>query len=138
MSERGVFAVSRGVFDHPLFASRTPYSKLEAWIWLVSEAGWKPRKVLICGRITTLERGQLTHSIRFLAKKWGWAKSTVNRFLEQLKTETMIGTTSGTGQIVITICNYDEYQKVALPKRDTIQDAKRDSSGTAAGQRRKH
>lgn len=118
MSERGVFAVSRGVFDHPLFASRKPFTRLEAWIWLISEANWKPRPVLICGKITTLQRGQLSHSLRFLAKKWMWEKDAVARFLTCLKTETMIETQTATGQIVLTICNYNEYQKVSLPKRD--------------------
>ncbi|MBX2989478.1 MAG: hypothetical protein KF802_16435 [Bdellovibrionaceae bacterium] len=69
--------------------------------------------------MATLERGQLTHSLRFLAEKWGWEKDAVARFLRQLKTETMIETQTATGQSVITICNYNQYQKVSLPKRDS-------------------
>lgn len=118
MSERGVFAVDRGVFDHPMFDEKAPFSRREAWLWLLSEAAWKPTQRSISGRVVTLSRGQIAHSIRFMAEAWGWDKAKVSRFLERLKTETMIETQTETGQTLITICKYDDYQKVALPKRD--------------------
>lgn len=133
MSERGVFAVDRGIWDHPMLNSREPFSRREAWLWILSEAGWKSRLVRVDGKRIELQRGQLAHSIRFLAEQWGWPKSNVSRFLEVLKSETMIGTESGTGITIITVCNYDEYQRVSLPDRDTEQDTKRDISGTPAG-----
>jgi len=136
MSERGVFAVDRGIWDHPVLNSKDPLSRREAWLWMLSEAAWKPRKVSIDGKTVTLERGQMAHSVRFMADKWGWSKSAVVRFLDRCKTETMIETQSGTGQNIITICNYDDYQKVALPNRDTNRDSDRDSSGTVAGHQR--
>lgn len=136
MSELGVFAVDRGVFDHPLLSTGEPYSRREAWLWLVSEAAWKPRKVGRAGAVIELERGQLAHSVRFMAGAWGWSKSSVDRFLTRLKTGTMIGTATGTGMIVITICNYDAYQRLGLPDRDSNRDDDRDTSGTAAGQTR--
>lgn len=136
MSELGVFAVDRGVFNHPLLSTGEPYSRREAWLWLLSEAAWKPRKVGRAGAVIELERGQLAHSIRFMADAWGWSKSSVERFLTRLKTETMIGTASGTGLLVITICNYDAYQRLGLPERDSNRDAERDRTGTGPGQTR--
>jgi hypothetical protein len=50
MSERGVFAVDRGVFDHPKFSDDKPLTKLEAWLWLLSVAAWKPISRHISGR----------------------------------------------------------------------------------------
>lgn len=136
MSELGVFAVDRGVFDHPLFATGEPFSRREAWLWLVAEAAWKPRQVNRNGVIIDLQRGQLAHSIRFMAEAWGWSKSAVDRFLARLKTGTMIGTEAGTGAIVITICKYDAYQRLGLPDRDSNRDGNRDTTGTGAGQTR--
>lgn len=136
MSERGVFAVDRGIWDHPMFRSTKPFSKREAWWWLISEARWKDGAVFIDGRRRPLKRGQVAHSIRFIADKWKWPKSNVSRFLDTLKSETMIDTEIGTGQTIITICNYDKFQRVSLPDRDTNQDANRDTNGTAAGQQR--
>jgi hypothetical protein len=44
-------------------------SRVRSWLWLVAEAAWKPR-VRFIGRL--LERGQLAHSTRFMAKAWCW------------------------------------------------------------------
>lgn len=129
---RDGFMIARSVFDHELFRQKREFSRLEAWVWLIKEAAWKPRKVDVGGRSIQLDRGQLYHSVRFMAEAWGWSKSAVDRYLTRLKTETMIETAAGTGQLVITICNYNEYQ--------LTPDGQRDSSGTppgtAAGQQR--
>ena len=129
MSE-GWVKLHREITDHPLFVGRM--DRLGAFVWLIKEAAFKPRRVDINGRIVTLERGQLSHSIAFIAKAWGWSKSTTERFLTRLKTETMIGTASGTGRTVITICNYDKYQG---DDRYTGT-ASGTASGTAAGRQR--
>lgn len=132
MSERGVFAVDRGIWDHPMFESREPFSRREAWLWLVSSAVWKGKTIFVDRKRVTLGRGQLAFSVRFMADQWGWSKSSVARFLDVLKTETMIETQAGQSITIITICKYDEYQRVSLPDRDT----KRDNDGTQAGQSR--
>jgi hypothetical protein len=119
-----------------MFQSREPLSRREAWIWLISAAVWKARAVFVDGKRVELGRGQLAHSVRFLADQWHWPKSNVSRFLEALKTETMIETQSGTGITIITVCKYDEYQRVSLPDRDSNQDASRDINGTRAGHER--
>lgn len=131
MSERGVFAVDRGIWDHPAFADE-PLTEREAWQWLIGEASFKARSRNIAGRVVELKRGQLAASVRFMADRWKWGKSSVGRFLAKLKTETMIGTDIGTGILVISICNYDKYQRVSLPtgtQEGTL-------FGTGAGQRR--
>jgi hypothetical protein len=130
MSPRGVFAVDRGVWDHPLFASRVPLSRREAWLWLISEASWKSRVKRVGPASIELMRGELAHSIRFIAEAWGWPKSNVARFLRLLKSETMINTETVHGVSVVTICKYDEYQRVSLPDWDSCGT----TAGTAVGQ----
>lgn len=132
MSERGVFAVDRGIWDHPILQSKEPFSRREAWLWLLSEATWKERSVYHDGRRFPIKRGQLAHSIRFMAEAWGWPKSNVSRFLAALKSDAMIGTDGGTGLTIITVCNYDSYQKVSLPNRDSDGT----DTGTQTGQDR--
>jgi len=121
MSERGVFAVDRGIFDHPLFEDKAPLSKREAWLWLLAEAEWRPRQRGRAGSTILLARGQLAHSIRFMAEAWGWHRARVERFLERLKSETMIETEAETGQTVITICKYNDYQRVSLPNKPVAE-----------------
>ncbi len=105
----GWYRMHRGWQDNPLFA-RDEFSKRDAWVWMIERAAWKETRAKAGGSIVTLERGQFTASIRFMAEAWGWHRAKVERFLGALKTETMIETRSETGQIVISICNYEEYQ----------------------------
>lgn len=134
MSERGVFAVDRGIWEHDLLADSEPFSRREAWLWLLSEAAWKPHRRRIIGRSFDLQRGQLVASCRFIASKWRWSEARVRRFLAALVTENMIDATSDAGVNVITICKYDEYQRVSLP---TDAMCKIDNDAGATQERRK-
>jgi hypothetical protein len=135
----GRYWMARGWMDHPVFRGER-YTRAQAWLWLIENATWKPHKVLVDGKIITLKRGQLSFSIRYLATAWDWRKSRVDRFLKNLVAETMVdtrcsktGTASGTAQNVITICNYDKYQRRSSTSGTgigTMLGQQRDSSGT--------
>jgi hypothetical protein len=109
MGDPGVFAVHRGIFDHPMFAPE-PYTEREAWLWMLSAAAWRPTRARVGKAIIDVARGQLAFATRFLATKWKWAHSRVVRFLKRLETDTMIRTLATRETTLITICNYDEYQ----------------------------
>jgi hypothetical protein len=133
MTEAGVFAVHRGIWGHPRF-KREPFTEREAFLWLISEAAYKPRRLRIGSTVVELERGQLAHSLRFMAAKWGWKETRVRRFLARLKTDASIDAATDAGQTVITICNYDSYQ-FATAGSDAPSDAADDARATQ--QRRK-
>lgn len=107
----GTFNVARSVWDHPAFRA-SEFSEREAFIWLISEAAWKPRRHRAGGHIVDLERGQLCHSVRFMAAAWKWTPARVFRFLSKMNEEGMIEkrNSSETAPTVITLCNYDKYQ----------------------------
>jgi len=115
MSERGVFAIDRGAWEHDFLADDQPFSRREAWFWLVSEAAWKPHRRRITGKVIELARGQYAGSFRFIASKWRWSEARVRRFVSGLISEGMVDAKSDAGVTVITICNYDKYQRVSLP-----------------------
>lgn len=96
-------------FKHPLFKSQK-FCRGYAWDWLVSHAVYKDHEIEVKGKIVTINRGQLSYSIRYMAEAWNWDKAAVSRLLTRFKTEAMIETSTETGQIIITICNYEEYQ----------------------------
>jgi hypothetical protein len=137
----GFYLMHRGWMDNDLFQNE-PYSERMAWCWLIENAAWKETKARVKGETVPLQRGQMCFAIRFLAEKWGWSKSRVDRFLRRLAAENMIsmcskiGTTAGqqTGQgsNIITLCNYSQYQD----KREGARDSSNDDSGTTAGQQR--
>lgn len=108
MSERGVFAVDRGIFEHPIFAPE-PFTEREAWLWMIGSAAWKETRTRVGHKVFKLERGQLVFSIRFMAEKWRWTPARVHRFVTRLKNDTMVITQTTRDATHITICNYDKY-----------------------------
>jgi hypothetical protein len=132
MSERGVFAVDRGVFEHPMFKGpEEEFTRLEAWLWLLAAAAWKDHTRWIAGRPLAVRRGQVVAATRTMAREWRWSEAKVRRFLDVLKTDAlgdaMIDANTDAGITVIkTIRKYDEYQRVSLP-RDAASDAETDA-----------
>lgn len=135
----GYIKLWRGWRDSPALDTA---EKRDAWVWLIENACWKPKCVKIKGSIVALQRGELSFSVRFLAESWGWSKSKVDRFMADLRAETMIETRSksgtsaghsaGQGQSIISICNYAKYQD----KQEGERDNDSTESGTSAGQQR--
>lgn len=107
---KGLIMIDRALLDHPRFKPKASYSKLEAWVWLIGEASWKKRQIEIVGRLVTLERGQLSASYRFMAEKFQWSVKAVRTFLNHLESDGSIVIETGTGQMVITVCNYEKHQ----------------------------
>jgi hypothetical protein len=138
VSERGVFAVDRGIFEHPKFRDdKHELSKLEAWLWLLSSAAWKPHVRRVSGKNFKLSRGQLVASTRYMAERWRWSESKVRRFLDALKTDgdsdAEIDAATDAGVTVITIRKYDKYQRVSLPSdadNDAVSGAQSDAAAT--------
>ncbi|MGJ5136851.1 hypothetical protein ACQR1V_02595 [Bradyrhizobium oligotrophicum] len=100
---------------------KRPLCPRAAWIWLRSEAAYRPRTVPVRnGRRTTLlslDVGQLSHSQSFLADAWGWTAKAVRTFLEQIERAGLIttrpGSQTGQFQTVITICDYNGNPQLA-------------------------
>jgi hypothetical protein len=115
MKKAGFYYVSRGFFEHPRFKPRGPFCDLLAMLWLIESAAHTARDVSVdCGssrKIIHLERGQLTYSVRYLAKAWEWSDKRVQRFLSALTLDQTLTTATTTGQTVITLCNYDKHQR---------------------------
>lgn len=128
MSERGVFAVDRGVFDHPLFAPE-PFTEREAWIWLLSAAAWRSTRVRAGRAVVTLERGQCAFALRFMARRFKWSDSRVRRFLKRLENDAAVTTLATHETTLITICNYGKYQ-FGRRVGDARTDAQTDASAT--------
>lgn len=109
----GWYRVHRKMLKHPLVGMKHP-ERFTAWNWMLAEAAHAAFQIEIKGKVITLQRGQFCHSIRHLAETWAWSRGAVERFLTRLKTgtegEPMIETETETGQLIITICNYERYQ----------------------------
>lgn len=130
----GTVNISRSIWHDAAFKAE-PFTEREAFIWIIMEASYKSREKRVGNLTVNLERGQLATSVRFMCEAWDWSKSRVDRFLKRLEKRDMIGTDSGTGVNIITVCKYDDYQN-AIRGSGTPKSEKRDTSGTAPGQQR--
>ncbi len=104
------------------FSSAKEFSKFEAYAWLVKEAAISPYEKRVNGKVITIERGQVAHSSRFIAKAWGWTQCRVLREIKTIQERKKIDSRSDSGVMVITICNYDKF---TIQKTDS--DSGRDS-----------
>jgi hypothetical protein len=115
VSNRGYVLIARGLLEHPRFKPQGAFSSAEAWIWLIESAAHTARDVTATnGRhrvVVHLEPGQLTFSVRFLAGAWRWSDKRVQRFLSALVLDQSVTTQTTTGQTLITLCNWDRYQR---------------------------
>jgi hypothetical protein len=141
----GFIAVPRAIFTDTNFASE-PFTELQAFLNLVADAGWQPRRVRLARGAVDLERGQLLASTRFLAERWQWPEPRVRRFLNRISGRRANDAQTGSRNdaqnesrsyawidaqptrdgTIITIRNYDVFQRVAVPP-DNSFDAQSDA-----------
>ena len=116
----GYVLIHRSVFDHHAF-DNPPFTEREAWIWLIMQASYEPHTIRYYKRLITVGRGEVPCSYRKLAEKWKWGVNRVSSFLAILEADGMISKKMDTGFLIVTVCNYEKYQR-PLTKSDTSAD----------------
>jgi hypothetical protein len=111
----GHINVARRIFDHPMFDDGKPLSDREAWLWLISNAAWRPMQIMVrngrASELVSLDRGQLSFSRSYLCKAWHWtSEKRVRTFLNRLQKESMVDLQTGQLQTIIYIRNYGVFQ----------------------------
>jgi hypothetical protein len=119
--ENGFIALSRKIWTDSVFPEEK-FSQREAFIWLVSQAAWKPVHTHVNGKRVELSRGQCAFAGRFLARKFGWSEPKVRRFITRLVDECVTDADTFDGVTRLTICNYDKYQTGDV-ERERVTDA---------------
>ena len=93
----GWIKVDRKIQDHWLWDDK-PFSRGQAWIDLILLANHKDADFVSGLQTVHGKRGTVYKSHLFLAKRWGWDRKKVARFLNALENAQMIsqnGTTHG-------------------------------------------
>lgn len=132
--------MARGWMEHGLLATNDPFTKREAWCWLIEHAAWKEytRTWRHDRPAITLKRGQLIAAVRFIAGKWRWSSNRALRFLKVLSSAGMIDVKTDTGICLITINNYNDYQLSPRFKKDANGDSDGDTGGDTGGDNKKN
>ncbi len=106
----GYVSIWRKIQDSKLWLSE-PFTRAQAWIDLVLMANHKETFFFIRGNKVTVKRGQLARGENYFADRWGWSRNKVRNFLKLLKTEQQIEQQKTAAINIITIKNYNFYQK---------------------------
>lgn len=108
-NSNGWVKLHRKLFDSELWTGE-PFTKGQAWIDLFANANHQDNSFWVRGNEVQIKRGQIGWSELTMAKRWGWSKNKVRRFLKWLETKQQIVQQKTFITSILTILNYDSYQ----------------------------
>ena len=122
------FTIDRKLLESELWLADT-FGKGQAWVDLIGLANYKDLKRYEGSEVQVYKRGTVVTSVSTLAERWRWSRHRVSDFLNLLESDTMLTQKRTPRGIVLTIENYDFYQR-----RLKTEGQLKDSSGTTEGQ----
>lgn len=93
------------------------YDKFHAWIDLINLAENASKSLRLNGIDIDLEQGELATSVRVLAKRWGWGKTKVCSFLNDLEQSGKISVRTTKAASIIRIADYQPHFLTETPQR---------------------
>lgn len=105
----GWFAVKRGMLDHPIFHKRP--DRVYVWMWILEKAAYQETRQDAGGRPVTVQRGQILTSFRQIEAATGVGIQVIRTLFKLLCDERAVNTDTSNGRMLVSICNYDKYQK---------------------------
>lgn len=130
--DKGWIKLSRQIQDHWIWNDP---EKLKAWIDLILMANHESKKVEMRDGLITIRRGQFVTSIEKLAKRWGWSKNRVYRFLALLESDHMVQRKANAYRTTITIENYSKFQDRQNGNGTTDESSDGTTDGSSHGSR---
>lgn len=106
----GWFSLQRSLLKSD-FWTEEPFTRAQAWVDMIGLANFADSIMRINGRKIPLQRGQIGWTEEALGLRWKWSRGKVRRFLQDITSEGWISQEMVQLKNIITICNYNEYQK---------------------------
>ena len=88
-----------------------PFTRGQAWVDLLLLAAHQKSFFYVRGIKVNLDRGQLAWGEIKLSERWGWSRTKLRKFLNDMEKEQQIIQQKGNVIQVITIVNYKNYQQ---------------------------
>lgn len=120
--------LSRDLLEHPIWTGET-FTTGQAWVDLLMLAAFEDIEHFYKGNFQVIHRGEIATSIRYLARRWHWNPSRVNRTLKSLEKAKMIRLSVTRSGTLISIENYDKFQS----GRNTTGNATGNTTGNTSG-----
>lgn len=111
----GFIQLHRQIWDNPI--SRKP-NYIAVWLYLISNANYKDKYVILNNKKVTIKRGSFLGSISNISLHFNLTRSTIKRIIDYFEGDEMLYTQRTPNYTVFTIKNYDQYQ-VAVHQRNT-------------------
>lgn len=118
--KKGHIMLARKSFNHWMWEEERSLSKFEAWLDLLQLAAFVPYRRIVKGKVIELGRGELVASLRYLGTRWQWKKDKVSSYFGLLESDSMARRETRQGQTVITLLNFERYNRTpdSEPDRD--------------------
>lgn len=110
MENGGFINVYRKIMDEPSYFSER-FCRNMAWIDLLLLANHAKGYYSVRGVRIEVLRGQVGWGIDKISQRWKWSRGKVERFLNELETDRQIVRQKSNVTTLITINNYEKYQK---------------------------
>lgn len=108
MGREGYIKLYRKIWDNPA-ATKDP-DHLAVWVWLLTEAAYRPQDAMFGGRKVTLRPGQLVTGRRKISLATRVTESKVQRVLKLFENEQLIGQQMSSRNRLVSIINWGMYQ----------------------------
>lgn len=108
----GWFALHRELWDDELFRKKQKRCWAFAWIDMINMCNWKQKTWDSGEGKITIPRGSFVTSIRQLSARWGWNEVGTHRYVKVLVRRNMVVAKAERRFTLITVVNYDKYQRV--------------------------
>lgn len=112
----GWIKLYRKLSDNPLWICE-PFTRGQAWVDLLMLASYEDSFFYVRDIRVDVKRGQIAWSENRLAKRWGWSRTKVRKFLNDLEKEQQLIQQKNKVTQVITLKKYEYYQEKE-PQKD--------------------
>lgn len=106
----GWVKIHRELIESDIWLSEA-FTRGQAWVDLICLCNHSDGYIRVCGERIPIKRGQCGWSQLNLSKRWKWGRGKVRRFLSELERDGSIELKTNTRSSIITICNYDKFQR---------------------------
>ncbi len=128
----GWISLHRKIQDHWLWKEKRIFSKAEAWIDILMECNHEGQKVNLGNEVIYCQRAESVKSLKTWASRWGWTISRVRRFLELLKSDSMIELKPTHNTTHLKVLNYDSYQDTRNESETNLKQKRNESETKVA------
>lgn len=122
------------IWENEALIEDKPWSKIQAFIWLLTRAAQKPVNYSYNGYSIKLQRGEVWTSVRQLSGTLRWGIGKVERYIQLLKQHDIVEHRTEPYGTILTIKNFSKYQGAHglenLAPRNTLPEHRRNTSGT--------